>query len=233
MSSDFKISGVAEKADGSLGDLERCGEYTGKAVYSWFALLVWVGLFFVVFVWSGIGARDYFTWVLEVLPAVVGLVVMIATYKKFPLTSLLYILILSHCVILMVGGHYTYAEVPFFERIDAFFGSERNNFDKLGHFAQGFVPAMLCREILIRKRIVAFAHWRNFFIVSICLAFSAFYELIEWGVAVSTGESAEAFLGTQGYAWDTQTDMAMALAGCLSALALLGRFHDKQLVRRM
>lgn len=126
----------------------------------------------------------------------------------------------------MVGGHYTYAEVPFF---DGLFGAERNNYDKLGHFFQGFVPALLAREILIRKNVVNGAVWRNIIIVSICLAFSAFYELLEWWVALASGESAEAFLGTQGYAWDTQSDMGFALLGAIFSLITLSSSHDKQL----
>lgn len=126
----------------------------------------------------------------------------------------------------MVGGHYTYAEVPFF---DGLFGAERNNYDKVGHFFQGFVPALLAREILIRKGVVNGNLWRNVIIVSICLAFSAFYELIEWWVALLSGEDAEAFLGTQGYIWDTQSDMALALLGAISCLLILSKAHNKQL----
>ncbi|GLP95128.1 hypothetical protein GCM10007895_04340 [Paraferrimonas sedimenticola] len=128
----------------------------------------------------------------------------------------------------MVGGHYTYAEVPLF---DGLFGAERNNYDKVGHFFQGFVPALIAREILIRLQVVNGAAWRNLFIVSVCLAFSAFYELLEWWVAAATGEDAEAFLGTQGYAWDTQSDMWFALIGAITALICLSRRHDKQLQR--
>ena len=129
----------------------------------------------------------------------------------------------------MVGGHYTYAEVPLFDTIKVLFNLERNNYDKVGHFAQGFVPAIITREILIRKSVVNGTAWLNLFIISICLAFSAFYELIEWWVAISTGENAEAFLGTQGYVWDTQSDMAMALFGAICAIILLAKVHDKQL----
>ena len=193
---------------------------------------LWLTIYVVVLVWSGIGPKDTFTWILEVAPAIIGLVIMAATYKRFPLTPLLYTLILIHCMILMVGGHYTYAEVPLFETLKPVFGFERNNFDKLGHFAQGFVPAILAREIFIRKAVVALPAWRNFLIVSVCLAFSAAYELIEWAVALLTGESAEAFLGTQGYIWDTQTDMAFALLGAMSALLLLAKYHDRQLPGR-
>lgn len=192
---------------------------------------IWLIIFFSVLVWSGIEPKDYFTWMLEVAPAIIGFIIMAVTYHRFPLTPLLYTLILIHCVILMIGGHYTYAEVPLFDAIKPIFGFERNNYDKLGHFAQGFIPAIIAREVMMRKEIISSAGWRNFLIVSVCLAFSAFYELIEWVVAISTGESAEAFLGTQGYAWDTQTDMALALAGAIAALALLSRLHDKQLIR--
>ncbi len=149
-----------------------------------------------------------------------------ATYNSFRLTPLLYYFILMHCIILMVGGHYTYAEVPLFDNL---FGAERNNYDKVGHFAQGFVPALLAREILIRKYVVNGDMWRNIFIVSICLAFSAFYELIEWWVALASGENAEAFLGTQGYVWDTQSDMFLALIGAICSLLFLSRLHDTQL----
>jgi putative membrane protein len=129
----------------------------------------------------------------------------------------------------MVGGHYTYAEVPLFDTLRPLFGWERNNYDKLGHIMQGFVPAMVGREILIRKHVVTSPAWRNFFIVCFCLALSAFYELLEWWVALLAEASSEAFLGTQGYEWDTQSDMAFALAGAVSALALLGNWHDRQL----
>ncbi|ASG65959.1 hypothetical protein CEW91_07310 [Idiomarina piscisalsi] len=187
---------------------------------------LWVVIFTIVLVWSGINPKDPFTWLLEVAPAVIGAVLLALTYNSFRLTPLLYALILAHCVVLMVGGHYTYAEVPFF---DGLFGAERNNYDKLGHFFQGFVPALLAREILIRKNIVNGAVWRNIIIVSICLAFSAFYELLEWWVALATGEDAEAFLGTQGYAWDTQSDMGFALLGAILSVLLLSHYHDNQL----
>lgn len=148
------------------------------------------------------------------------------TYTSFRLTSLLYVLILLHCIVLIVGGHYTYAEVPLF---DGLFGAQRNNYDKLGHFFQGFVPALIAREILIRKRAVNGKWWLSLFVISIALAFSAFYELIEWWVALLSGAGAEAFLGTQGYIWDTQSDMAMALIGAIFALILLSKYHDKQI----
>jgi len=191
---------------------------------------LWLGIFFIVLVWSGINPKDQFTWFLEVIPALIGFVLLIFTYKSFPLTPLLSILILIHMVILMVGGHYTYAEVPLFDWIKEVLDQSRNNYDKVGHFAQGFIPAILAREILIRKGIVHGTKiWLNYIVISIVLAFSAFYELVEWWVALATGDDAEAFLGTQGYVWDTQSDMMFALIGGITALFLLSRLHDKQL----
>lgn len=188
---------------------------------------LWIVIFSGVFIWSAIGPKDYFTWSLEVFPAVIAVLILFFTEKSFPLTPLAYILILFHAIILMVGGHYTYAEVPFGD----LFATGRNNYDKLGHLAQGFIPALIAREVLIRKRVIPAKKWLNFFVVSTCLAISAFYELIEWWVAVFTGESADAFLGTQGYMWDTQSDMALALLGAILSLVLLSGVHDRQLKR--
>ncbi|AZQ85882.1 DUF2238 domain-containing protein [Colwellia sp. Arc7-635] len=190
---------------------------------------LWLLVFFTVLIWSGVGPKDQFTWFLEVLPALIGLVFMALSFQRFPLTRLLYNFILLHCIVLMVGGHYTYAEVPLFDSIANWLGSERNNYDKVGHFFQGFVPALLAREILIRKSIVNGSSWLNVIIVAICLAFSAFYELIEWWVAIASGEDAEAFLGTQGYIWDTQSDMALALIGAIVSIIVLAKYHDRQL----
>ena len=187
---------------------------------------LWIIVFIAALIWSGINPKDLFTWSLEVAPAIIGGILLVATYQSFRLTSLLYFFILLHCIVLMIGGHYTYAEVPFF---DGLFGAERNNYDKVGHFFQGFVPALIAREILIRQQIVNGQVWRNVIIVSICLAFSAFYELIEWWVAIASGENADAFLGTQGYVWDTQSDMGLALLGAICALLVLSKVHDKQL----
>ena len=188
--------------------------------------VLWVVIYLLGLVWSGIHPKDQLTWLLEVSPAIIAAVLMAATYKRFTLTPMLYFLILCHCLILMVGGHYTYAEVPLF---DGLWGAERNNYDKLGHFFQGFVPALAAREILIRNEVLGRGMWLNTFVISVCLAFSAFYELIEWWVAVLIGQDADAFLGTQGYSWDTQSDMALALLGALLALMLLSKTHDKQL----
>jgi putative membrane protein len=191
--------------------------------------IIWCIIFFTALLWSGIHPKDYFTWFLEVAPALIGFAIIAITFKRFRLTTLAYALILIHCVILMIGGHYTYAQVPLFDWIRDYFELERNNYDKVGHFAQGFIPAIITREIIIRKAIISGPFWRNFFVVSLCLAVSAFYELIEWWVALFSGESADAFLGTQGYVWDTQSDMALALFGAVLSLLLLSKFHDEQL----
>lgn len=189
----------------------------------------WIAIFTAVLVWSGINPHDYPTWWLEVLPALIGAAVLWYTRDSFRLTPLTYALILIHCVILMVGGHYTYAEVPLFDWIGDMFDHTRNNYDKLGHFVQGFIPAIITREIVIRKNVFNSASWRNFFIVCFCLGFSAFYELIEWWVALLSEEAADSFLGTQGYIWDTQSDMGWAFLGAILALLLLGKIHDRQL----
>ena len=190
---------------------------------------IWITIFFITLIWSGIKPHDYFTWFLEVVPALIGIIILFKTEKSFPLTRLVYILILVHSIILMIGGHYTYAEVPFFNTLKEMFDLSRNNYDKLGHFAQGFVPSMIAREILIRKKLINSKAWENYIIIAICLSFSAFYELIEWLVAISSGESADDFLGTQGDIWDTQTDMALALFGAIIALVSLSKMHNKQL----
>jgi putative membrane protein len=191
--------------------------------------VAWITIFTVVLVWSGINPHDYPTWLLEVAPAIIAAAVLWFTRQRFPLTQLAYILILVHCIILMVGGHYTYALVPLGDWVKDALDLARNNYDKLGHFAQGFVPAIVAREILIRKNVINFPGWRAFLIICTVLAISAFYELIEWWVALLSAEGADSFLGTQGYVWDTQSDMLMALVGGVLALILLGRVHDRQL----
>lgn len=185
----------------------------------------------IVFIWSVINPFDIFTWFLEVLPAIIGLLILIVTFKNFRFSNLIYVLIFFHCTILIVGGHYTYAEVPLFEWIQDTFNQSRNNYDKLGHFAQGFVPAMIIREVLIRKSILNNLKWLNFITVCIALAISAVYEFIEWGIALASGENGTSFLGTQGYIWDTQSDMLYALIGAVFALITLSQYHNKQLNR--
>jgi len=190
---------------------------------------LWLAIFFVVLAWSAWNPHDYPTWWLETIPAMVALLILAFTRKRFPLTPLAYTLILIHSIILMVGGHYTYAEVPLGDWVQDLVGGSRNNYDKLGHLAQGFVPAIIAREILIRHGVVEVRGWLSFIVVCICLAISAFYELIEWWVALLSAEAADSFLGTQGYIWDTQSDMAFAMTGAIVALLLLGKLHDRQL----
>jgi len=186
-------------------------------------------VYLLVLTWSVIAPKDYFIWILEVTPALLALIVLALTYRRFPLTPLVYLLILVHCIILMVGGHYTYAEVPLFDWLRDSFGWSRNHYDKLGHLAQGFIPAMVAREILLRKSPLQPGKWLFFLVTCVCLAISAFYELVEWWVAVLAGYSADAFLATQGYQWDTQSDMFYALLGAILAQLLLRRLHDRQL----
>lgn len=191
--------------------------------------IILITIFFVGFVLSGINPHDYFTWILEVFPAIIGFIVLILTFKKFRFTDLTYFLILIHCYILFIGGHYTYAEVPLFNWIKDIFHQSRNNYDKVGHFAQGIVPALIVREIFIRNDVVKKGFWLSFLTVCVCVTISAFYEFLEWLVAVASGESAESFLGTQGYVWDTQSDMLFATIGAILMLLLLSKFQDKQI----
>ena len=192
---------------------------------------VCLALVLAVLVWSGIAPADRFTWWLEVAPVLIGLAVVLATHRRFPLSWLLVVLLTIHAAILCIGGHWTYAEVPFGFWMARTFGFARNHYDRIGHFAQGFVPAILAREVLIRRSPLAGSRWLPFVVVAICLAASAFYELIEWWAAVLTEGGATAFLGTQGDPWDTQWDMFLALVGACSALLLLSGAHDRALAR--
>ncbi len=221
----------APAAHRQRGNVQIVAEYdNGRAPETDSLMRVaWLSIFLSVLLWSAVKPKDYLTWGLEVSPAVIAFIVLWATYRRFRLTNLAYVLVLVHAVILMIGGHYTYAEVPLFESVWELFGSDRNNYDKIGHFAQGFVPAIISREVLIRLRVIEGRKWLNFFVVTFCLAVSAFYELIEWWVAILVDASAESFLGTQGYVWDTQSDMSLALVGAILALTLLSKLHDKQL----
>jgi putative membrane protein len=185
-----------------------------------------------VFVWSGISPNDRFTWLLEVFPVMLGVPVLVYLYPRFRFTPLVITLIAVHAVILMVGGKYTYAEVPFGFWMARTFYFTRNHYDRIGHLAQGFVPAMIAREVLIRRSPLRGSRWLPFFVVCFCLALSALYELIEFWTAIATGSASEAFLGTQGDPWDTQWDMMLALIGAIVALTLLRFWHDRQL-RRM
>jgi putative membrane protein len=187
--------------------------------------------FIIASIASFIGCKEVFTWFLECIPAFLGVIILIFTYKNFKFSYFTYWMILVHCLILIIGGHYTYAEVPLFDWIKDIFHQSRNNYDKVGHFAQGFVPALIIREILVRKQIVNGRKWLGFIIVSMALAISAFYELIEWFVSINTGESGDAFLGTQGDIWDTQSDMLTAFIGAIIAVVLFSKLQQRSIFR--
>jgi len=190
-------------------------------------LLAGVAIFLIM---SGLSPEaDRYTWFLETVPVMIGIPMLLASYRSFPLTPLLYRLLALHALILIVGGYYTYAEVPLFNWIRDTFELSRNHYDRIGHLAQGFVPAILAREILLRLSPLRPGGWLFLTVTSICLAFSAFYEILEWWVALASEEAAEAFLGTQGDAWDTQWDMFLALIGAITAQLTLGPLHDRQL----
>ena len=186
-------------------------------------------LFLAALIWSGIQPREMSTWVMEVAPAIIWLGFLVLTDKKFRFTPLLYALFLLHSIILMVGGHYTYAEVPIGNWLRDVGVFSRNNYDKLGHFMQGFVPTLALREYMTRRSIVPFKGWREFFSISSVLAGSACYEFIEWWASLLLGSAGDAFLGTQGYVWDTQSDMFLCLVGSLVAVFMLGKYHDRQI----
>ena len=191
---------------------------------------VLISLFFLGLGWSAVNPKDYFTWILEVFPAIIGLAVLVFTFRKFRFTDMTYLFILLHCFVLFVGGHYTYAEVPLFSWIRDALHEQRNNYDKVGHFMQGFVPAMIARELFLRKEIVRKGAWVSVLTVSVCMGISMLYEFLEWFVAISSGQSAEAFLGTQGDPWDTQSDMLMATIGAIVMVTLVAGIHDRQIV---
>ena len=188
-----------------------------------------LGAVLAVLIWSGIAPQDRLTWWLEVMPALLGLAVLFATRRKFQFTPLVQTLIALHMILLAVGGHYTYAQVPLGNWLRDVFHLGRNHYDRLGHFAQGLMPALIAREIILRRGIIVSRGWANFFVVCTAMAISAFYELIEWLTAVTYGSNADAFLGGQGDIWDTQKDMACALVGAVVALVLFGRWQDRQM----
>ena len=193
------------------------------------SIYIMLVVFFGTLTWSVINPKEGFTCFLEIIPAIIGLNVLIFTFRKFRFTNFTYFFILIQCIILFIGGHYTYAEVPFFDYIKELFHQTRNNYDKVGHFAQGLVPAMIIRELFIRKMVISNKSFFNFIIVSICLAISAAYEWIEWFVSIATGDKGDAFLGTQGDIWDTQSDMLFATIGAIVGLTVLSKIQDKQL----
>jgi len=196
------------------------------------ALSLWFAVFFGFLVWSGINPHDRFTWWLEVAPGLIAFFAMLVTYKTFRLTTLTYVLILVHCVVLFIGAHYTYELVPLGDWVRDLVDGERNNYDKLGHFMQGFVPAIVVREVLLRKGIVTRRGWLAFLVVTTCVGFAAAYEWIEWWMALLVGDGSDAFLGTQGYVWDAQSDMLMCGIGATLSLLTLSWLHDRQ-IRRM
>ncbi len=187
--------------------------------------------FFAILVWSGIRPFDRLTWMLEVAPAVGALVILALTFRRFEFTTMAYFLILIHCIILMVGGKYTYAEVPLFNWIRDTYGMARNSYDGVGHFAQGFIPAIVSREILLRASPLKKGGWLFFIVVMICLGLSAFYEFVEWWVSLAVGSEGDAFLGTQGDVWDTQKDMFLCFIGSIISLLTLSSLHDRALAK--
>lgn len=191
----------------------------------WLALLI----FAAVAIWSGIDSYEPTLWLLEAGLCLVGVLVLVATFKRFKFTDITYFFILVECIVLLVGAHYSYARVPLFDWISEIFDWQRNNYDKVGHFCQGFVPAFISREILVRLKVINGRGWLNFVVVCISLAISAFYELIEWWGALLVERSAEDFLGMQGYVWDTQSDMLCAMIGAICMLIFFSKVQDKQI----
>lgn len=203
------------------------GKFAGIPLWGW----VYAAAVAAVFVGSALGPKDRLTWWMEVLPGLIAVPLLWFTRRRFPLTPLVYVLIGVHAAILFVGGHYTYAEVPLFNWLRDTFGLARNYYDRVGHFAQGFVPAMIAREVLLRTSPLKRGGWTFFLVTCVCMSVSVAYEFVEWWAAVLMGGSAEAFLGTQGDIWDTQWDMFMCTVGALCAQLLLARWHDRQLER--
>ncbi|WP_214071742.1 DUF2238 domain-containing protein [Mucilaginibacter sp. dw_454] len=176
---------------------------------------------------SAIKPHDYFTWILEVFPAILGLFALIFTFKNFKFSTLTYVMILLHCYILFIGGHYTYAQVPLFNWVKDVFHQSRNNYDKLGHFVQGFVPAMIAREVFIRRNVIAKKNWLPVLTVTVCMAISMLYEFLEWFVSITSGQSGDSFLGTQGDIWDTQSDMLFATIGAICMVTFFAKIQDR------
>ncbi|MBW4889390.1 DUF2238 domain-containing protein [Mucilaginibacter sp. HMF5004] len=193
--------------------------------------LALVILFFAGLIVSAVNCHDYFTWILEVVPGIIGFLILLLTFKRFTFTYLTYVFILVHCYILFIGGHYTYAKVPLFDWIREVLHQSRNNYDKVGHFFQGFVPAMITRELFIRSDVFNKKGWIPFLTVCVCCTISMFYEFIEWFVSVTSGSSGDSFLGTQGDIWDTQSDMLSATIGAVCMVLLLGKLQDKQIAK--
>lgn len=192
-------------------------------------LWFYLAIFLITALWSGFNSFDPVLWWLEAGICIVGVVILVYTYRRFQFTGITYFFILVHLIILLVGAHYSYARVPLFDWLSQVFDWSRNNYDKLGHFAQGFIPAMIARELMIRLEVIKKRSWLPFLVICICLAISAFYELIEWWVALLSSDSAEDFLGMQGYVWDTQSDMFCAMLGAICMLLFFSKIQDKQI----
>lgn len=192
-------------------------------------LWFYLAIFLITALWSGYNSFDPVLWWLEAGICIVGVVILVYTYRRFQFTGITYFFILFHLIILLVGAHYSYARVPLFDWLSQVFNWSRNNYDKLGHFAQGFIPAMIARELMIRLEVIKKRSWFPFLVICICLAISAFYELIEWWVALLSSDSAEDFLGMQGYVWDTQSDMFCAMLGAICMLLFFSKIQDKQI----
>jgi putative membrane protein len=188
-------------------------------------------LFFAGLVISAINPHDYFTWILEVFPAILGLIALVLTFKRFRFSYFTYIMILAHCYVLFIGGHYTYAMVPLFDWIKEAFHQTRNNYDKVGHFTQGFVPALIARELFARKNIIQKRGWLAVLTVCVCTTISVLYEFLEWFVSVMSGSSGNSFLGTQGDIWDTQSDMLFAMIGATCMVLFFAGLQDKMLLK--
>jgi len=188
-----------------------------------------VFLFFAGLIGSAITPHDYFTWILEVFPGILGFIVLVLTFKRFRFTYFTYVMILAHCYVLFIGGHYTYALVPLFDWVKEVFHQVRNNYDKVGHFTQGFVPALIARELFARKNIIQKRGWLAILTVCACTTISVLYEFIEWFVSVASGSSGDSFLGTQGDIWDTQSDMLFAMIGATCMVIFFAKLHDKQI----
>jgi putative membrane protein len=192
-----------------------------------------LGLFFAALIISGIKPHDYFTWFLEVAPALAGLAILLYIDKKFEFTNLIFILLLIHSIVLMIGGHWTYAEVPLFNWLRDIGIFSRNNYDKIGHFMQGFVPVLVAREVFIRRAIINGRGWTNFLAVAAVLGASAFYEFIEWWISLLSGSAGDSFLGTQGYVWDTQSDMFFCLIGAIVSVLALAKLHNRMIQEKI
>lgn len=192
--------------------------------------IILIILYFLFFIWSGINPKERFTWFLEVFPAIIGFIILLITFKKFRFSYFTYSVILIHSIILFIGGHYTYAEVPLFNLIKEIFNQSRNNYDKIGHFVQGFVPSLIMTELFIRKNIIK-KTWIKPLTVLISVGISGLYEIFEWITAIISGESSESFLGTQGYIWDTQSDIFYCLAGSLIAVTFFLKIQEKFIIK--